>query len=63
MADKKTECGKRYRIVVDCNPDYCGVDACGVQFSHGQAETGDARAAAWFAEHDGYTVTEAGEQS
>ena len=63
MAEKKAERAKRYRIVVDGNSAYCGEDACGIQFSHGQAETEDARAAAWFSEHDGYTVTEAVDES
>lgn len=60
MAEKKTERAKRYRIIVDGSPAYCGVDAYGIQFSHGKAETEDANAAAWFSEHDGYTVTEVG---
>lgn len=47
-----------YHIQVDDNPGFCGVDACGVQFSNGQADTDNARAAAWFREHKGYTVTE-----
>lgn len=59
MAEKKMM-AKRYRIEVDTNPDYCGVDAYGIQFSHGKAETENANAAAWFSEHEGYTVTEAG---
>ena len=63
MAEKKAERAKRYRIAVDGNPEYCGVDACGIQFSHGQSETADSRAAAWFSEHDGYTVTEAVDES
>lgn len=45
-------------IKVDANPGFCGVDAGGVQFSHGQAVTDDARMAAWFAEHEGYSVAE-----
>lgn len=46
-----------YHIAVKDNPNFCGVDACGVQFSNGQADTDNARAAAWFQEHNGYTVT------
>lgn len=53
---KKAE--KIYIVTVDSNPGFCGVDACGVQFSHGQAETSDTRAVAWFEEHDGYSVKE-----
>lgn len=50
---------KRYIITVNNKPSCCEVGACGIQFAHGKAETEDARAAAWFREHSGYTVTEA----
>jgi len=58
----KTEAAaKRYAITVTSNPNYCGVDVCGVQFSNGKAETDNARAASWFTEHDGYDVSEIAE--
>lgn len=59
---KKSQTGK-YQITVTANPDFCGLDACGVQFSHGMAETANPRAAAWFQEHDGYAVNAVDEQA
>ena len=59
---KKSQTGK-YQITVTANPDFCGLDACGVQFSPGMAETANPRAAAWFQEHDGYAVNAVDEQA
>lgn len=63
MAKKEPTGNKKYQITVTANPDFCGLDACGVQFSHGKAETDDPRAAAWFQEHDGYAVSAVEEQA
>lgn len=60
MAAKKAEAaeGKKYLIKVVTNPDFCGIDAGGVQFAHGEAIITDERMASWFSEHDGYEVSE-----
>lgn len=50
---------KEYIVAVDNNPNFCGIGAGGAQFANGQARVTSARLAAWFREHDGYTVTEA----
>lgn len=56
MASKKE---KKY-IVSNVNyPDYCGIDAGGVQFAHGKAELTEGRMLEWFKEHEGYSVEEA----
>ena len=55
MAAKKT---KKYLIEVETNPTFCGIDAGGVQFAHGQAVIGEGTMVNWFLEHDGYKVTE-----
>lgn len=47
---------KQYKIKVVTNTDFCGVDAGGVQFAHGEAVIENARMASWFQEHDGYAV-------
>lgn len=49
---------KNYKIKVDSNPEFCGIDAGGVQFSHGEAIIPEGRLVDWFKEHEGYTVTE-----
>mgnify|MGYP002672866939 CR=1 FL=1 len=49
---------KQYKIKVITNPDFCGVDAGGVQFAHGEAIIESARMASWFQEHEGYSVEE-----
>ena len=54
--------GTKYIVTVVANPDFCGVDACGVHFAHGQAEITNDRAAAWFEEHDGYKVEKVKEE-
>lgn len=46
----------KWIVKVDGKPAYCGIGACGLQFANGKAETVDARAAAWYREHAGYTV-------
>lgn len=58
MAARKTDAieGTKFIVRVDANPDYCGIDAGSVQFAHGEAVITDARMAAWFKEHDGYSV-------
>lgn len=53
---KDAQTPPQWRIKVDTNPNYCGVGACGVHFAHGEAVTDSARAASWFAEHEGYSV-------
>lgn len=47
-----------WMVKVDNNPKYCGIGAGGVQFANGQAVIKSERMAAWFREHNGYTVTE-----
>ena len=49
---------EKWMVSVDGNPAYCGIGAGGVQFANGNAVIESARMAAWFREHDGYTVTE-----
>lgn len=58
MAAKKTKKITGYEIKVVTNPDFCGVDAGGVQFSYGKAQITGGRMAEWFREHEGYEVTE-----
>lgn len=53
---------KKYIITVTKNPDFCGIGAAGLQFAHGKAVTASERAAAWYREHEGYAVEEAGEK-
>ena len=57
MAGKKKE-DKMYKITVKSNPTYCGIDAGGVQFAHGEAIIPDGRMVEWFKEHEGYHVAE-----
>ncbi len=57
MAAKKNTPTK-YLVEVTSNPNCCEVGAGGVHFAHGKAEITDARMAAWYKEHNGYTVTE-----
>jgi len=56
MAAKKTE--KTFIVTVKDNPNFCGIGAGGAQFAQGKATVTNARLAAWFRSHDGYTVTE-----
>lgn len=58
MAAKKTKKVTGYEIKVVTNPNFCGVDAGGVQFSYGKAQIAEGRMVEWFREHDGYEVTE-----
>lgn len=50
---------KKYLVKVAKNPEFCGIDAGGVQFAHGEAVVEDKRLVSWFKEHDGYEVSEA----
>ena len=54
MAAKKKEELKTYRVKVKDNPGYCGEGAG----AHGLALITSDRLAAWFREHEGYTVEE-----
>lgn len=56
MAGKKKQ--KMYKITVESNPAYCGIDAGGVQFAHGEAVIPEGRMVEWFREHEGYDVGE-----
>lgn len=58
MAAKKTKKVTGYEIKVVSNPNFCGVDAGGVQFSYGKAQITEGRMVEWFREHEGYEVTE-----
>lgn len=49
---------KSWTVKVNNNPEYCGVGAGNAHFAHGEAVITDARLAAWFTAHKGYTVTE-----
>lgn len=60
MAGKKKEELKTYKVTVNKNPGYCGEGAGGAQFAHGSALITSNRLAAWFREHEGYTVEEVG---
>lgn len=53
---KKT--AKTYKVKVVANPNFCGIDAGGVQFAYGEAIVPEGRMLDWFREHDGYAVTE-----
>lgn len=54
----KTAAEKCWKITVENNSNYCGVDAGGVQFANGTAICHSARIADWFSEHPGYKVEE-----
>lgn len=58
MAAKKTKKVTGYEIKVVTNPNFCGIDAGGVQFSYGKAQITEGRMVEWFREHEGYEVTE-----
>lgn len=49
---------KKWNVEVTANPDFCGIDAGGVQFAHGKAVIEDKSLAKWFKKHEGYKVTE-----
>lgn len=57
MAARKADAVKKYKIEVVSNREYCGIDAGGVQFAHGEAIIDNPVMAAWFSEHEGYRVT------
>ena len=57
MAAKKTKKVTGYEIKVVSNPNFCGIDAGGVQFSYGKAQITEGRMVEWFREHEGYEVT------
>lgn len=54
---------KQYKIKVTTNPDFCGIDAGGVQFAHGEAIINEGVMVEWFREHDGYEVAEVAEEA
>lgn len=58
VKNQETVSSKSYVVNVKDNPAYCGIGAGGVQFANGQAVIDSERMAAWFREHEGYTVTE-----
>ena len=59
MAGKKKETAEKlYKISVEGNAGYCGIDAGGVQFAHGEAVIPEGRMVEWFKEHEGYNVEE-----
>lgn len=45
-----------YKIKTTNIKDFTGVDAGGVAFANGEAKITDDRMAAWFREHEGYSV-------
>ena len=58
MAKKTTKKVTGYEITIPNNPNFCGVDAGGVQFAYGKAQIAGGRMVDWFREHEGYEVTE-----
>lgn len=56
---KKVSKEKKYKIKNTANPEFCGIDAGGVQFAHGEAIISNGIMVSWFREHYGYEVTEA----
>lgn len=50
---------RQYKIKVVTNPNFCGTDAGGIQFAHGEAIINEGVMVEWFREHNGYEVTEA----
>lgn len=58
MAKKTTKNTTGYEITIPGNPNFCGVDAGGVQFAYGKAQIAPCRMVEWFREHDGYEVKE-----
>lgn len=55
---KKAKKVTGYEIKITTNPNFCGVDAGGVQFSYGKAQIAEGRMVDWFREHEGYEVVE-----
>lgn len=58
MAKKSAKNVVGYEITIPGNPDFCGVDAGGVQFAYGKAQIEGGRMVEWFREHEGYDVEE-----
>lgn len=58
MAKKTTKKVHGYEITIPGNPNFCGVDAGGVQFAYGKAQIDECRMVEWFKEHEGYEVKE-----
>lgn len=54
---RKNTSANEWLVEVVTNPDFCGIDAGGVQFAHGKAKVYDAWLAQWFETHEGYKVT------
>jgi hypothetical protein len=50
--------GKTFIIHTTNIPDFTGIDAGNVAFANGKATITNARMAAWFREHEGYSVEE-----
>ena len=57
-ATKKNSSVKQYKISIEGNENFCGVDAGGVQFAYGYAIIAEGRMVDWFKEHEGYIVEE-----
>ena len=55
---KKVSKEKKYKVVNTVNPEFCGIDAGGVQFAHGEAIISEGVMVSWFKEHYGYEVSE-----
>ena len=55
---KKVSKEKKYKVVNTVNPEFCGIDAGGVQFAHGEAIIPEGVMVSWFKEHYGYEVSE-----
>ena len=60
-AKAKTAATKVYTVEVVSNPNFCGIDVAGIQFSYGKAKVTDPWIAEWYRTHEGYKVTEAEE--
>ena len=58
MVAKKKEELKTYRVKVKDNPGYCGEDHGGPHIKNKISLITSDRLAAWFREHEGYTVEE-----
>ena len=58
MAAAKTVKKKAYKVKVEKNPAFCGIDAAGIQFANGEAVISDPWIAEWYRTHEGYKVEE-----
>lgn len=54
---RKIKQATKWLVEVITNPNFCGIDAGGTQFAHGNAEITDPWLAEWFGAHEGYKVT------